>query len=284
MIRRFIVATLLILTGMSIAFAQAKPASVGVQPIERDVTVAAAELGKPSEPPPQYSDNSLSSRFSIFGQNFVVYNKAQFSKLQLSFKYKLITDFGLYFGYTQLMFWDLFGSSAPIVNTDYKPQFFYRFQVPTAFMHSIDLGFYEHMSNGRAGPSSRSAESSYVRFNNWYDFRPVILGFDLKVYALYEFSCLNADLRKYMGFWSIRPFIRNFLGSFLDQEELYVTITPGDGGGNFALGSQEIGLKFKLTDPVFGPSFYLQFYHGYAESLLTYNHKINALRIGILFE
>jgi outer membrane phospholipase A len=250
--------------------------------VEWDITVV-ADTG-PTEPPPQYTDNTLSSRFSIFGQNYVVYSKPDYTKLQLSFKYKLVSDFGLYFAYTQLMLWDLFGSSAPIINTDYKPQIFYRFQIPTEFLHSIDLGFFEHMSNGQSGLRSRSTESSYVRLNNWYDFRPVILGFDLKLYALYDLSTFNTDLRRYMGFWSIRPFIRNFLGSFLDKEELYLAITPGGGGGNFALGSQEVGLKFKLTAPEFGPSFYIQYFHGYAESLLNYNKKVSALRFGIVFE
>src|ERR1700761_9482095 len=48
------------------------------------------------------------------------------TKIELSFKIKLVEAGNLYFGYTQLMFWELFQKDAFFHDLNYIPELFYR--------------------------------------------------------------------------------------------------------------------------------------------------------------
>ncbi len=48
------------------------------------------------------------------------------TKVQVSFRVQLVRDLPVHFGYTQLMMWDLFKSSAPFRDLNYNPDLFYR--------------------------------------------------------------------------------------------------------------------------------------------------------------
>src|SRR4051812_7181012 len=47
------------------------------------------------------------------------------SKMQISFRTKVVSDFPLYLAYTQLMFWTMNKQSMPIHDITYNPEIFY---------------------------------------------------------------------------------------------------------------------------------------------------------------
>lgn len=81
------------------------------------------------------------------------------TKLQISFK-KEFFPIGFYFGYTGTFFWDLLKESSPFRNYDHKPELFQRLSFGKNF---IDIGAFEHQSNGRDLSANRSVNRSYVR-------------------------------------------------------------------------------------------------------------------------
>src|SRR5690349_6212575 len=48
------------------------------------------------------------------------------TKVQFSFKMQVIRDWNLFFGYTQVMFWDIPKESSPFTDVNYNPELFYR--------------------------------------------------------------------------------------------------------------------------------------------------------------
>ena len=87
-------------------------------------------------------------------------------KIQLSFKTKVIqdllaTDGDLWFGYTQVSYWQVGNSrySSPFRETNYEPETMFVYPLQ-ASVGSLNLRFaaigLNHQSNGRAEPLSRS--------------------------------------------------------------------------------------------------------------------------------
>ncbi|MGB3722029.1 MAG: phospholipase A, partial [Pacificimonas sp.] len=90
------------------------------------------------------------------------------AKLQFSFKYALVdpdgdaaSDFsflrGIYFGFTQTMFWDLGEDSSPFRSIDFQPELFYRYRsdLDIAAIEGSDINVQagvRHYSNGRGDP------------------------------------------------------------------------------------------------------------------------------------
>ena len=95
-------------------------------------------------------------------------------KFQLSFKLSLMDDLllendHLYFGYTQLAYWQAYNndSSSPFRETNYEPEIFWRLTRPTQRFgfssQEIDVGVV-HESNGRSQLLSRSWNRVYLRY------------------------------------------------------------------------------------------------------------------------
>lgn len=51
---------------------------------------------------------------------------------------------------------------------------------------------------------------------------------------------------------------------------------------NVGKGGREAGLVYHVGSANFNPAIYLQYFSGYAESLLHYNQKNNKIRLGLL--
>lgn len=203
------------------------------------------------------------------------------SKLQLSFKYQLIKTWPLFIGYTQIGFWRLLENSMPFFDQNYNPELFTRWTVNNET--AIDFG-YEHMSNGRDGANSRSIHRvfSEVHFQGPVDggawsldvrFRqPIIRESDSSEYDRYAGGTLMASAR-----------LSQVLTGIFDEGVLYFRILPG---GRWLeepqLGSQEVGFSFRLGGIELSPSIFVQYFHGYAESMLEYKEEVQNLRFGIL--
>ncbi|WP_435547653.1 phospholipase A [Desulfobacterium sp. N47] len=216
------------------------------------------------------------------------------SKFQLSFKYNLVNLTrnnsllnGFHFGYTQTSLWDLKSDSKPFEDTSYKPEIFYLTKnlnpgIPL-MSHLCFMGGFQHESNGKGGTDSRSTNFLYIK--------PILafkLGNDyhLKVGPKAWIYTGNDD--------QTNPYIENYRGYF----DLELKLGKRDGlvlGSNLRYGNKGGSIQVDATYPMYkclfldvkktwlNPNLYflVQYYDGYAESLIRYNEKSHALRLGI---
>lgn len=202
---------------------------------------------------------------------------------QISVKQRLLRLFNnnLYFGYTQKSFWQMYnsGESSPFRETNYAPEIFYRFVPdPERFNHwGLDAGF-EHESNGREFPDSRSwnrvylapfqakgRQLAYLRF--WYripEGEPAtvdnIRGDD------------NPDIHRYMGYSELS----------LSRQIGGGQLLTGMARGNVRTGRGALSLTWSTPSDE-GHVFYgVSVFHGYGESLIEYDESITRLMLGIM--
>lgn len=213
-------------------------------------------------------------------------------KLQLSIKVpltysKLLTkNDAIYFGFTLKSFWQLYSPdiSAPFRETNYRPEIYYEALFPYQPWNGTLLtrvGI-EHESNGRSQLLSRSWNRVYagvgfgqsnweVYFQPWYRIPedtkvddgdpstpPVPEGDD------------NPDIEDYMGHYEIT-------GAYAYKNVEFSGLTRynfKEGNGAF-----ELGMSFPLWGRLKG---YVQYFNGYGESMIDYNHQIERIGVGIL--
>lgn len=222
--------------------------------------------------------------FPLTGYNplYVLFGDPE-TKVQLSFKYRIIEGSGLYFGYTQLMFWRLLDESRPFEDVNYNPEFFYQFTFGNGdTVNSIIVGLYEHRSNGKDGEDSRSYDGNYLKFNILKALGKAHMMISLKAYVLYNLDEPNGNIREYMGCWSAELFLGCRVPGFIvDRAGLYCKAFPGGVyGTDFAKGAQEIGAALGVNVLGIRPYIFAQYRHGYADSLLHYDRKDSVLRAG----
>ncbi len=207
------------------------------------------------------------------------------TKLQMSFKALLMRKAPIYFGYTQLMFWQLNAKSKPFQDLTYNPELFYKFSFdPDSTLQSIDFGGIAHNSNGKRDDDSRSFNKSYVRFNFQYQLSLWILRISPELAYLYDFDETNSDIREYIGPLTMTvSFIQLFKG-WIDKSEFSIQyISAGRYAERWERGGTQVSFSFRLGGMHFVPAFYLQYYRGYAETLLNYHQNVNVFRGGIIF-
>lgn len=208
------------------------------------------------------------------------------SKLQLSFKTPLFRKVPVYFGYTQIMFWALTDDSKPFRDSTYNPELFYRYQNDKwGQFESIDFGAWNHMSNGKAEKDSRSLEKQYIRANIAREGKRWVTRFSAELAYLHNFDPTNKDIRDYMGPLSLYvSFLQLYDTSWVDKSEITLKAQPGGKYANrWEKGGYQLSWSFRLGKLDIIPSFYLQYYHGYAETLLNYNKDIDTFRAGFIF-
>lgn len=244
-------------------------------------TSTQGQVATPSIAGEERKEQSILQRHHPF---YFAYN-AHLSKMQVSFKSPLLTDWPVYFGYTQQMFWATNEKSAPFRDNTYNPEFFYRWNIKKdVWLNSIDFGPLSHNSNGKAGEDSRSYNAHYVRFNfekaghSWTTRASAQLAyFD-------SFDPTNKDIQDYVGPLSLNlTFVQLFDGWF-DKSEISLLAAPG---GKFAqrwdYGGYQLSWSFRLGGVHLVPAFYLQYYRGYAETLVNYAQKVDMFRAGVVF-
>ncbi len=277
--------------------------NIKIMLLNADANTAAFFADKASQE--AYAGEQLSlndtSIFQPYTDNFSAYKPMYFllgvdpgiekSSFQLSFKYRFFNEEGFLsekapwlsgfnLGYTQKSLWDLDSTSAPFEDTSYMPELFY-------LADKIDLGVswisafgiqtgYQHESNGREGAESRSTNFAYIQ---------PIMGFHLggdyhlkiapKVWAyVNNDDDTNPDLEKYRGYYDLEAKIGN-----PDSIALAGNFRNGDKGSTY-----QLDLSYPLSQ-LFGGSLdmyiHAQYFNGYAETLLDYNNKSDAFRLGI---
>ncbi|PWC14678.1 phospholipase A [Brenneria corticis] len=173
--------------------------------------------------------------------------------------------------YTQRSWWQLSnrGESSPFRETNYEPQIFLGWATDYTFagwtLRDVEVGF-NHQSNGRSEPTSRSWNRAYVRLmaqnGDWQ--------VDLKPWIRFSDSeDDNPDIAKYMGYYRLR--VGYVWGDSVFSAEGRYNWNSGYGGG-------ELGWSYPLTDHV---RFYTKVFSGYGESLIDYNHRQTRFGIGL---
>ncbi|MFC1503014.1 phospholipase A [Pseudomonadota bacterium] len=202
-------------------------------------------------------------------------------KFQISGKMKfwdnLYNDnWDLWFAYTQTAWWQLYNSdeSAPFRDTNYSPEFFASYYSNTDILGftllETDIGFL-HQSNGQAELLSRSWNRIYAHFQlakgnfllslqPWYRI-PEDDGDDD-----------NPDIDKYRGYGDYRLTYKN-------DGHIYSILLRNNFRRSDNKGAVELSCAFPFYDTV---KVYLQYYNGYGESLLDYDHYVNRVSLGIL--
>jgi phospholipase A1 len=200
---------------------------------------------------------------------------------QLSFKAKLWQDvlgqkMDLWFAYTQRSFWQLynFDDSSPFRETDYEPEVLLNFRTHFGLLglktRFIQVGI-NHQSNGQSEPLSRSWNRIVANIGLETG------SFSLLLKGWYRFPESDED--------DDNPGLTHYVGSgevwgyyFLGKHRFGVMLRDNL---NFHenRGAVQLEWSFPLFAMVAG---YAQYFYGYGESLLDYDHRVNRIGIGFI--
>lgn len=203
-------------------------------------------------------------------------------KFQLSLKVKLWESMfkskaDLWFGYTQLSFWQLYNTSesCPFLETNYEPEILINYRMDADIFgimrnRFIQVGF-DHQSNGLGGSLSRSWNRIVANFGFERGPFDLVLKTWLRI-PENEDDDDNPDIIDYLGHgeivmgyhykdWAVGLMFRN----------------------NLKLNDNRSGLELDLSFPlVHSINGYVQYFAGYGQSLIDYDHFDNSLGIGVI--
>jgi len=202
------------------------------------------------------------------------------AKYQISLKVKLWQDIlgtpmDLWFGYTQMSLWQVYntGSSSYFRETNYEPEVLLsigtRFSLLGLKGRFIQLGV-NHQSNGQSEPLSRSWNrlvanvgiergNLSILFKGWYRIPDV----DDDNPGLTHFTG-NGELWAYY---------------FLKRHRLGVMVRD-----NLNFRENRGALQLEWSFPIFAVmAGHIQYFLGYGESLLDYNHRVHRIGFGFIF-
>lgn len=220
--------------------------------------------------------------FDYYGQGMKIVE----AKYQVSFKIPLNTGNifvrgdSLYFGMTIKAWWQLYSSSIskPFRETNYQPEIFYRAPLPwKPFGGNMGYGVaFEHQSNGQTQILSRSwnriigtiifeKDDYMMMFQPWYRVPE-----DDKTDPLSPKGDDNPDIEDYMGNYEVYGAY-----AFTDDNKISILLRKNWRTGNGAL-------ELNYTCPLYGKLIgTIQYFTGYGESMIDYNHKQQKLGFGV---
>ena len=206
------------------------------------------------------------------------------TKIQGSMKIPLIQGENLYFGYTQLMMWELIRGGPYFSDINYNPEFFYRVHLGDGTERWLDVGPFDHESNGAGGTNERSWNRTYVRFHDEWSFEGrAKLRAEVKAWGPYSMNAANRNLPNYRGLWEGDMILSDFEGNYVVEDLILRFYAGGPSNVDPTRGGQELTFRVKSAKRKFLPVLMMQVFHGYAESLADYRHSYWAYRAGIGF-
>lgn len=199
------------------------------------------------------------------------------TKFQVSLKIPVADDLlgGRWFvAYTNRSFWQAYNAalSRPFRETNHEPEFWVTYDQKLEFLgwrnRLIDFGL-SHQSNGRGDPISRSWNRVYARFifergDNIITLKPW--------WRLPETgNDDNPDILEYMGAGELH------FATKLGNNNLNLMLRNNfDADDNY--GAFEMNYSYRIHRNLQG---YVQWFYGYGESLIDYNHLNNSIGIGV---
>lgn len=203
------------------------------------------------------------------------------AKLQISLKTKLGEDlFGnngdLWFGYTQTSRWQVYSAntSRPFRETNHEPELMLVWRTDYSLAgwraRALSLGI-NHQSNGRSLPLSRSwnrvIAGIALEKDNWtLTFRPW--------WRIPEAGTQddNPDIANYLGRADLQ------LVKSWGQQQFSVLLRHSLRDGRNNHGALQVDYAFPLAGSLRG---HLQWFSGYGESMIDYNHRANYYGVGV---
>ncbi len=214
------------------------------------------------------------------------------AKFQISLRYRMFDGNGgiarrlpwlddLYFSYSQTSLWDLDDLSKPFRDSSYRPRFFYSNTDLTRVADGrirlgVESGF-GHESNGKDGLDSRSINILYARPTLTFGDPEGQRFYIAPMFYHYIDRDENPDIVDYRGY---TDFVMGF--GRRSGWDFWGTLRKGT-RSNY--GSVELNVSYPLSRLSGGDLtgwLMLQYFSGYGESLIDYNHKLDAqFRFGL---
>ena len=203
------------------------------------------------------------------------------AKLQISLKTKIAEDlFGdngdLWFGYTQTSRWQVYngGISRPFRETNHEPELMGVWRTDYDFLgwrgRLVNLSL-NHQSNGRSLPLSRSWNrimlSTSLERDNWtLSIRPW--------WRVPESTDKddNPDISNYLGRADVQ------LVRTSGKHQLSALLRHNLRAGDNSRGALQLDYAFPIAGEMRG---HVQWFSGYGESLIDYNHRSNYIGVGV---
>jgi len=203
-------------------------------------------------------------------------------KFQISFKAKiwpsLLSKYDdLWFGYTQLSFWQAYKSdqSGPFRETNYEPELIYawRTNYPLFGLRGrvATIGI-NHQSNGRSDPSSRSWNriTAGLFFDRGENFAVTVRAWQRLPEAGEDD---NPHIERYLGRGELSTHYRH-------GKETFSVMLRGQPNLEEIRGAIQLDWTHPLgKSPMQG---YVQYFVGYGDGLIDYDHVSNRLGVGIM--
>jgi phospholipase A1 len=200
-------------------------------------------------------------------------------KFQISFMLPIVEDVvldngDLVFAYSQVSFWNAFNGeiSEPFRDTNYEPEGFLLFDTDYTVLgltgRSLAFGFV-HESNGRGSDAlSRSWNRAYV--SAALDRGNLAVG--VKTWLRVSDDEENPGIDDYMGYGNLNLVYKH-------GESVFSALLRNNFKIDGNRGAVELGWSFPLYKKYKG---FVQFFNGYAESLLDYDANNTRIGVGIL--
>ncbi len=173
----------------------------------------------------------------------------------------------LNFAYSQLMYWQVYTDSAYFRETNYEPELFVENHFSRYFSAQVGVN---HQSNGRGGYLERSWNRGYgqVKFTGEH-WLVRLRGWGL-IAENSSSNMHNPDIAHYMGY-------DNVVLSY-NLKKLVASVEAQNLESGFKRGFVNASLSYPILKSV---SIFGQFFSGYGQSLIEYNHKSTGVGIGI---
>ena len=203
------------------------------------------------------------------------------AQFQISLKAPLWVDLfdkvDIYAAYTNRSFWQVYNSeiSSPFRETNHEPEVWAQF-TPSwkifGFSNLANSIGVVHQSNGQGGVLSRSWNRIYANFvfakgNFAIGIKPWIRLTENKA------NDDNPDIIDYMGHFEVRA-------GYEWNGNVFSVMSRNNLESGFDRGAFEFSWSFPLWKYPYLKG-YIQYFRGYGESLIDYNHSVNRIGIGI---
>jgi len=234
----------------------------------------------------------LTNHLSTYEPIYFIAGTYPAAKFQFSIKYRVFNltnednPLGhVYFAYTQTSFWDLISKDPSFYDTSYKPSAFllYNDVVPGGWAHLDLQSGMEHESNGRGGTGERSLNTVYLQ-----PTATVNLGDSLawrvqpRAWDYLSVGEYDQDLDHYRGYVDVLTDLTWTDPDSAERIQLGAKVRMGDDWDHEGLW---FDLRFNLAGVpwlrTFNPTFQVEYFTGYGQTLRQYNASSHGLRVGL---
>ena len=207
------------------------------------------------------------------------------ARFQFSFKYQVFDQESsfinnlpwlktFHISYTQTSLWNLSEDSLPFEDTSYKPSLYFSLGKSLIYK-SLAFG-YAHESNGQAGDTSRSIDALFIQPAWKVPIAKSAITISPRFLYYLKKGDLNQDVHYYRGHTDLNLRYGNEDSWGINTLYRY---------GSKDHHSVQVDLTYPIRTPISirtGGFLYIQYFHGYGESLLDYDQKVGPiLRIGL---